>query len=175
MSLRAMTVEEKQAVLGFLESLETGLSARVVGRYALALVERDGIPFACLVTPEVLALPPELLADAEAGGLVLGTLEDGFHLDLQGAVLVAAQTKAQTLRVTEHAARLFLYGRNVLGDSVEWADRSLERGDACIVCNARGEALGLGTVVGTLKGPREAVRPIHDLGTYLRDQDDESA
>jgi NOL1/NOP2/fmu family ribosome biogenesis protein len=175
MTVRAMTVDEEQAVLGFLEGLETGLSARVVGRRALAVAERDGIPFACLVTKELLALPPALLAGAETGGLVLGTLEDGFNLDLQGAVLVAQQTKSQTIRVTEHAARLFLYGRNVLGDSVEWADRSLERGDACIVCNSRGEALGLGTVVGSLKGTREAVRPIHDLGTYLRDQDDESA
>ena len=63
---------------------------------------------------------------------------------IQGAVLAARHTKSQTVRLTEHAARLFLYGRNVLGDSVLWADRTLARGDACIVCNARGEALGLG-------------------------------
>ena len=174
MSLRATTVDEEQAVLGFFEGVETGLSARVLGSHVLAVAERDGIPFACMVTPEVLALPEEVRGGAHSGGLVLGTLEDGFHLDVQGAVLMARHTKSQTLRVTEHAARLFLYSRNVLGDSIVWADRSLERGDTCIVCNARGEALGLGTVVGNLKGPREAVRPIHDLGTYLRDQDDES-
>lgn len=173
--MRPASVDEEQAVLGFFEGLETGLSARLLGSHVVAVVERDGIPFACMATPEALALPEELRSGVAAGGLVLGTLEDGFHLDLQGAVLAARHTKSQTVRVTEHATRLFLYGRNVLGDSIEWADRSLERGDACIVCNARGEALGLGTVVGNLKGPREAVRPIHDLGTYLRDQDDESA
>ena len=173
--MRPCTAEEEQAVLGFLEGLDTGLSARLLGSHLLAVVERDGIPFACMATPELLGLPEELRSGAESGGLVLGTLEDGFHLDVQGAVLVARHTKSQTVRVTEHAARLFLYGRNVLGDSIVWADRSLERGDACIVCNGRGEALGLGTVVGTLKGTREAIRPIHDLGTYLRDQDDESA
>jgi NOL1/NOP2/fmu family ribosome biogenesis protein len=173
--MRPAAADEEQAVLGFFEAIETGLSVRVLGRHTLAVVERDGIPFACLVNPELLALPEDLRTGAEAGGLVLGTLEDGFHLDLQGAVLMARHTRNQTLRVTEHAARLFLYGRNVLGDSIVWADRSLERGDACIVCNPRGEALGIGTVVGNLKGPREAVRPIHDLGTYLRDQDDESA
>ena len=173
--MRPATVEEEQLVLGFFEGLETGLSARLLGRHVLAVTERDGIPFACMATPELLALPTALLDGADSGGLVLGTLEDGFHLDIQGAVLAARHTKSQTLRVSEHAARLFLYGRNILGDSIDWADRSLERGDACIVCNTRGEALGLGTVVGNLKGPREAVRPIHDLGTYLRDQDDESA
>jgi len=173
--MRPATVEEEQAVLGFFEGLETGLSARILGSHVLAVVERDGIPFACMATPEALGVPEELRAGVGSGGLVIGTLEDGFHLDIQGAVLAARHTKSQTLRVTEHAARLFLYGRNVLGDSVVWADRSLAKGDACIVCNERGEALGLGSVVGNLKGPREAVRPIHDLGTYLRDQDDESA
>lgn len=170
--MRAATVDEEQAVLGFFEGLETGLSARLTGRHALAVVERDGVPFACLVTPEVLALPEELRTDAHTAGLVIGTLEDGFHLDLQGAVLSSRHSKSQTVRLTEHAARLFLYGRNVLGDSIVWADRSLNKGDACIVCNARGEAMGLGLVVGTLKGTREAIKPIHDLGTYLRDQDE---
>lgn len=170
--MRAATVEEEQAVLGFFEAMETGLAPRVVGRHAIAVVERDGIPFAVLVTPEMLSLPEELRADAASAGLVIGTIEDGFHLDIQGAVLVAQHTKSQTLRLTEHAARLFLYGRNVLGDSIIWADRTLAKGDACIVCNGRGEAMGLGTVVGNLKGPREAVKPIHDLGTYLRDQDE---
>jgi NOL1/NOP2/fmu family ribosome biogenesis protein len=173
--VRAMTADEEQAVLGFFETLETGLSARVVGPHALALAERDGIPFAVLVTPELLALPEGLRSGAESAGLVLGTLEDGFHLDLQGAALAARHSKAQTVRVTEHAARLFLYSRKILGDSIVWADRSLERGDVCIVCNGRGEALGLGKVVGALKGGREAIEPVHDLGTYLRDQDDESA
>jgi ribosome biogenesis protein Nip4 len=170
--MRAATVDEEQAILGFFEGLETGLAPRVVGRHALAVVERDGIPFAVLVTPELMALPETLRTDAASAGLVIGTIEDGFHLDLQGAVLAARHTKSQTIRLTEHAARLFLYGRNVLGDSILWADRTLAKGDACIVCNGRGEAMGLGTVVGNLKGPREAVKPIHDLGTYLRDQDE---
>lgn len=170
--MRAATADEEQAVLGFFEGLETGLSARVTGRHAIAVIERDGIPFAALVTPEVLMLPEDLRTGAESAGLVIGTIDAGFNLDLQGAVLLAKHTKNQTLRLTEHAARLFLYGRNVLGDSIIWADRTLAKGDACIVCNGRGEAMGLGTVVGNLKGPREAVKPIHDLGTYLRDQDE---
>lgn len=159
--------------LGFFDGLETGLGDRVAGRHRMIAVDRDGIQFANLVTPEILALPADLLADADSIGLPLGVLEDGsFHLDLQGAVLASRYTKSQTLRVTEHASRLFLYGRNVLAESIDWADPDLSRGDACIVCNPRGEAMGLGIVTGPLKGKGEAVRPVQDLGAYLRDQDE---
>lgn len=172
--MRGATPDEETDVLAFYEGMEEGLSQRVAGRHALALVERDGIPFANLVTPEVLSLPAGLLDGAEGGGLPLGVLEGNqFHLDLQGAVLAARHSKRQTVRVREHAARLFLYGRNVLGESIEWADPSLQRGDACIVCNARGEAMGIGMIVGSLTGGRgESIKPVHDLGSYLRDQDE---
>lgn len=174
--MREATRDEETEVLAFYEGLEAGLADRVTGRHRVAVVERDGVPFANLVTPEVLALPPAVLAGALGGGLPLGVLEDGaFHLDLQGAVLAARHSKRQTVRVTEHAARLFLYGRNVLGESIDWADPGLERGDACIVCNPRGEAMGIGMVVGSLTGGRgEAIKPVHDLGAYLREQDEDA-
>lgn len=178
--VRDCTHDEATETLAFFEGLETGLSARVGGEHDLIVVERDGIPFACMATHQLLQLPRDLIEGAESAGLPLGVLEDGkFHLDLQGAYLSSVHSKAQTLRVTEHAARLFLYGRNVLVESVLWADPSLDKGDSCIVCNPRGEAMGIGTVVGSLKasagnlkGAKEAVRPVHDLGTYLRDQDE---
>ena len=90
--------------------------------------------------------------------------------DLQGAVRWAAQTDKQTVRVSEKATRLWLYGRNILGISVERYSHGLGRGDGCIVVNPRGEALGIGQVVGGFKGKGEAVEAVHDLGQYLRDQ-----
>jgi NOL1/NOP2/fmu family ribosome biogenesis protein len=171
--MRAATPEEEDIVVGFFEGMEEGLWGRVARRHRLAVAERDGVPFAVLVTPALLELPADLLAGADAGGLPVGTLQDGeFHLDLQGAVLLSPHTQAQTVRITEHAARLFLYGRNVLGTSIERHDPSLEKGDACVVANPRGEALGIGVVVGSMKGPREAVKPVADLGMYLREQTD---
>lgn len=173
MTLAPMPHDDETEVLAFFEGLDAGLADRVTGRHRLAIVEREGIAFANLATPEALGLPPEVLAGAEGGGLTIGVLEDGrFHLDLQGAVLAARHTKRQTIRITEHAARLFLYGRNVLAESIDWADPGLSKGDACIVCNPRGEAMGLGIVTGSLKGRGEAVRPVQDLGAYLRDQDE---
>jgi ribosome biogenesis protein Nip4 len=171
--IRNATHDEATEVLAFYEGMETGLSARIGGNHDLIITERDGIPFASMATHQLMMLPQELLHGAVAAGLPLGVLDDGrFHLDLQGAYLASRHSKAQTLRVTEHAARLFLYGRNVLAESILWADPSLDKGDACIVCNPRGEAMGIGTVVGSFKGKGEAVHPVHDLGTYLRDQDE---
>ncbi|MCA1811677.1 MAG: hypothetical protein LC623_06660 [Halobacteriales archaeon] len=170
--MRRPTLDEETAVLGFFEAMERGLAAKVLGLNDLAIVERDGNQFVCLAGSSLHGLPPGLLEGCDAAGLPIGTLErGGFHLDLQGAVLLARKTERQTVRVTEHAARLFLYGRNVLGDSVERHDPRLERDDACIVTNPRGEAMGIGVVVGPFKGGREAVKPVIDLGTYLRDQD----
>lgn len=171
--MRLATDAEEAACRGFLEAVEEGLAEKVIGIHRLAAVERDGVTFCVMVTPAVAQLPNELIVDASASGLPIGTLERGeFHLDLQGAVLMARHTRKQTVRVTEHASRLFLYGRNILGDSVEYHDPELEQDDACIVTNPRGEAVGIGVVVGSFKGSREAVRPVHDLGTYLRDQDE---
>ena len=172
--MRAATAAEDAEVRAFFEALEKGLASRVLAGHALAVVVRDGIQFAALVTPEVLARVPDAVRDgADAVGLPIGVMQSGaFHLDLQGAVLASRHTKAGTLRVTDHAARLFLYGRNVLGDSVLWADPALRKGEPCIVADPRGDAMGIGVVVGSFKGPREAVLAVHDLGTYLRDQDE---
>ena len=171
--MRPATPEEAEAVAAAFEAIERGLWAKAAGSQGLAVAERDGIPFAVLAPRELLGLDVRLLEGSEAGGLPIGTLEEGtFHLDLQGAVLAARHSRAQTVRVSEHAAQLFLYGRNVLGDSVLFHDPHLQRGDACIVTNPRAEAIGIGVVVGSFKGRREAVKPVHDLGAYLRDQDE---
>jgi len=171
--LREVDAAEGEVVTDFFEAMDGGLFDKVARGHRLGVVERDGITFVVLATDVAMRLPADLRDGSDAGGLPIGTLEDGtFHLDLQGAVLAAPHTKAQTVRLTEHAARLFLYGRNALASSVEQHDPSLEKGDACIVTNPRGEAVGLGVVVGSFKGPREAVRPVIDLGTYLRDQDE---
>ena len=173
MTLRAPTSAEREAVASFLDGLDRGLAERLLGGRELGVVEAGPDRFAVLTTRGVLGLPAALRSGSDAGGLAIGVLgPNGFDLDLQGAVLVARHTQRSVVRVTEHASRLYLYGRNLLGSSITHHDEGLERGDACIVTNPRGEGMGLGTVVGRLKGDGEAVRPIHDLGTYLRDQGD---
>src|ERR1041384_4309870 len=121
--MRPATREEEQAVREFFDGMDPSVFGRVAGALQLAIVDRDGIDFVVLTTDLALRLPSALLEGVDAGGLPIGTFEDGaFHLDLQGAVLAARHTKAQTVRLTEHASRLFLYGRNSLTSSVEMYD-----------------------------------------------------
>jgi NOL1/NOP2/fmu family ribosome biogenesis protein len=172
--MRPATREEADAVVAFFEGVHSGITDKVFAGMEPAIVERDGALLVCLASPESFQLPPELLDGAVAAGLPIGVLEDGvFRLDLQGALLMANFTSNQCVKVNEHAARLFLYSRDVLGDSVLSADPSVKPGDACIVTNVRGEGLGIGEVVGNFKGSKSAVRSVHDLGSYLRDQTQE--
>lgn len=165
--MRPTTEAETRTVMDGLDTWGDGVGDRVVGDGTLWM-DDDSV---CLLGPDAARLP-DAVRDGAAGGLTIGAIQDdAFILGLQGAVLVAPHARRGVVRVTETASRLFLYHRRILGTSVLWADRKLRPGDGCIVASPRGEALGLGTVVGTLKGKREVIHPLHELGTYLRDQD----
>lgn len=171
--MRAAEAAEAAAVQAFFDGLQAGLWERVRGEAALAVVERDGVLWATLCAPGLLQLPEALQAEALAAGLPIGTLEEGFNLDLQGALEagLAGAVRRQAVRVNEKASRLFLYHRDILGDSVLEYDPRLQQGDHCLVLNPRREVMGIGQVVGRFKGKTSAVRAIHDLGAYLREQD----
>ncbi len=169
--VRQPTYDEETEVLSFFEAAEKGLAKKVLGDRALAVHDAEEGRVVSLVPPGLWDHDEDLWALAAGGGLPLGVLdEDGFGLDLQGAIVWARETRAQVVRCSEQATRMFLYGKNVLGDSVEGFDRKLKLGDACVVANVRGEGIGIGEVVGRFKGQSEAVAPLHDLGAYLRDQ-----
>jgi len=172
--MRRATDAEAAAVRAALDGLERGLADILLEHAGLGCVEREGTRWATLVSPDVMDLAAGLLAGAEAGGLPLGTLDDeGFHIDLQGAVEAAraGAVHRQAVRVNEKASRLFVYHRDVLGGSILEYDPRLQPGDFCLVLNPRREAIGIGEVVGRFKGTGRAVRPVHDLGAYLREQD----
>ncbi len=167
--MRRATQEEEAVVRQHLEAVEKTLFRRFMGDRRLACVDREDHIDLVLVDKAIFDLPAEILDGAE-GGLKIGTLDEGFMFDLQGAVIFARETRAQTVTVHEKVAHLFLYGRDVLSQSVLAFDKTLHAGDHCIVTNPRHEALGIGLVVGRFKGSGRAVEPVHDLGSYLRDQ-----
>lgn len=171
MSIRAADDDQTRLVTGFFEEMAPGSSAELFEDHDFWIVDRDGTDVVCAASMDLAELPIEILQDSDHIGLRLGTIEgDDFHMDLQAAVLLSSVARAQYVRVSEHAARMFVYGKDILGSSVVSYARGLRNGDACIVVNPRWEALGIGEVVGAFKGKFPAVEPIADLGTYLRDQ-----
>lgn len=172
MALRAATQQETAAVLDWFDERQPGASTHLLGGEVLRIVDDGGHRLAILSSQGLVGLPAQLLDGADSVGLCIGVLDDrGFHVDLQGAVRWAGLTPAGSVRVTEHAARLVLYGRDVLQESVSRFDDRLRPGDPAIITDPKGEAVGVGRV-GKLKEPGIAVYPVHDLGSYLRDQDE---
>jgi ribosome biogenesis protein Nip4 len=170
-SLRQATAGEEAAVRATLGALGGRVAEEVLGPSHVGVLGDGRNQQVVLLTAEVLALPPEILTGLDTAGLPIGALAgDVFTLGLQGAVLAGRHARLQSVRVSEHAAQLFLYHRDVLGSSVLHGDAALHKGDSCIVTNPRGETVGIGVVVGNFKGPQSAVRPLDDLGSYLRDQ-----
>ncbi len=167
--MRRATQEEEAALRENLEAVEKTLFRRFMGDRRLAAIDRSDHVELALVDKAFFDLPAEIREGAE-GGLKIGTLDEGFAFDLQGAAIFARETRRQTVTVHEKVAHLFLYSRDVLSQSILAFDKTLKPGDHCIVLNPRHEALGIGIVVGRFKGSGRAVEPVHDLGSYLRDQ-----
>lgn len=172
MSVRPATDAESNIVFGFFEEFASGSSQELFDEQDLWIVENDkGGRVVTVASMDLPDLPASVIAQSDHIGMRIGNLEGlDFHLDIQGASLLATVSRSKSVRVNEQAARMFLYGHDILGGSVLMWPRGLDRGDACIVVNARWEALGIGEAIYRTKGERPAVTPIHDLGTYLRDQ-----
>ncbi len=171
MIVRRATESETKRVLGFFEEFQAGASKELFDEQDVWIVDDEDQLTVTVATMDLAGLPPEVIESSNHIGLRIGTLEgQDFHIDLQGATLLASVSRSISVRVNEQAARMFLYGKDVLGNSVLFWPPGVKRGDACIVVNARWEAIGIGEAIGRTKGERPAVLPIHDLGTYLRDQ-----
>jgi len=173
MTVRIATDSESRTVFGFFEEVAPGSTKELFDDSDVWIVDQDdGGRVAAIATMDLASLPNDVIATGDHVGLRIGSLEgNDFHLDLQGAVLLASVSRELSVRVNEQAARMWSYGKDILGDSVLWWPKSLRPGDACIVVNARWEAIGIGRIIGRGKGQtRPVVSPVHDIGTYLRDQ-----
>lgn len=171
MIVRPADKGEANTVFGFFEEFAPGATQDLFEDSDIWIVEDDSMSVVAIASMDLAGLPDEVVAAGDHIGLRIGTLEGAdFHLDLQGARMLASVSRKMSVRVNEQAARMWQYGKDILGDSVLWWPPSIGIGDACIVVNARWESIGIGEVIGKGKGERPVVSPLHDLGTYLRDQ-----
>ena len=98
-----------------------------------------------VVTPEVkyYVIGREPVADMT--GLHIGDVgRNSSTSSLEGAYLIAKASDRKKVKVTGQAESLVLYGRDVFGTSITWADESIRQNEKVIIANKFGEAIGLG-------------------------------
>lgn len=126
------------------------------------------------VSPEaryfIMGREPEPLT----AGLRIGEIgKKQLKISLEGASLIAAFSDKKKVKVTGQAESLALYGRDIFGSSISWADDTIGQNDQVIVANKYGEALALGRARQPYEGifeDRVTVNNEADLGLYIREQ-----
>jgi len=111
-------------------------------------------------------------------GLFLGTLgKKALILSMEGAYLVASVSDKKKVKVTGQAESLVVYGPDVFGTSITWADESIRQNERVIIANKYGEAIGLGRARFDHDGlfqDRVTVNTEADMGLYIRGQEEVS-
>ena len=138
------------------------------------IVKPTGPPAVYVVTPEVkyYAIGREPVPDL--AGLHIGDVgRKQFNLTLEGAYIVARASDRKKVKVTGQAESLVLYGRDVFGTSITWADESIAQNERVIIANKFGEAIGLGRArygYDGLFADKVTVTTEADIGLYIRSQ-----
>jgi 60S ribosome subunit biogenesis protein NIP7 len=141
----------------------------------LDLIIRQGEPPAVYaVTPEVKYYAIGREPEPDLAGLHVGDVgKKQFNLTLEGAFLVARASDRKKVKVTGQAESLVLYGRDVFGSSISWADESIAQNERVIIANKYGEAIGLGRArygYAGLFADHVTVTTEADIGRYIRAQ-----
>jgi 60S ribosome subunit biogenesis protein NIP7 len=129
-----------------------------------------------VVTPEVKYNVIGHEPEAEMAGLYLGNItKKALNLSIEGAYLVAKASDRKKIKVTGQAESLVLYGRDIFGSSITWADESILQNEKVIIANKFGEALALGRARFDQKflfEDKVTVNTEADMGLYIRGQEE---
>jgi 60S ribosome subunit biogenesis protein NIP7 len=145
----------------------------------LELIARQGEPPAVYVaTPEVKYFAIGREPEPDMAGLHIGNVgKKQFNITLEGAFLIARASDRKKVKVTGQAESLVLYGRDVFGTSITWADESIAQNEPVIIANKYGEAIGMGRARYGYDGlftDRVTVTTEADIGLYIRGQEPSS-
>jgi len=103
-------------------------------------------------------------------GLYLGKTKKGKFFPSFNLLAMLAETKANTVVVTEKAAWLFICGRDIFGEGIRAVHGSRRKGDFTVILNVYGDCLGFGRIVTDLSSTHidVAVKNVSDVGDFLR-------
>jgi 60S ribosome subunit biogenesis protein NIP7 len=109
-------------------------------------------------------------------GLAIGELRKQFIPSIAGADLFARFGKRNKfyIVVSEKAEKLVLYGRDIMGESIENASDTLGENELVILLNTSHEAIAIGRTRfsggSLLQKGRVTVTTLADAGYYLREE-----
>lgn len=129
----------------------------------------------CLVTGDI-EKAIQVMEDPYSAGLAIGELKKQFIPSIAGADLFARYGERNKYYITvgEKAENLVLYGRDIMGGSIEAASDALDENELVIVLNTAFEAIAVGRTRfagrSLFQKGRVTVSTIADAGYYLREE-----
>ena len=129
----------------------------------------------CLVTGGI-EKAIQVMEDPYSAGLAIGELKKQFIPSIAGADLFARYGERNKYYITvgEKAENLVLYGRHIMGESIEAASDALDENELVIVLNTAFEAIAVGRTRfagrSLFQKGRVTVSTIADAGYYLREE-----
>ena len=129
----------------------------------------------CLVTGGI-EKAIQVMEDPYSAGLAIGELKKQFIPSIAGADLFARYGERNRYYITvgEKAENLVLYGRDIMGESIEAASDALDENELVIVLNTAFEAIAVGRTRfagrSLFQKGRVTVSTIADAGYYLREE-----
>ena len=129
----------------------------------------------CLVTGGI-EKAIQVMEDPYSAGLAIGELKKQFIPSIAGADLFARYGERNKYYITvgEKAENLVLYGRDIMGESIEAASDALDENELVIVLNTVFEAIAVGRTRfagrSLFQKGRVTVSTIADAGYYLREE-----
>ncbi len=136
------------------------------GKRILVLDEANGLH---LVTPKSLPIAMNAMTP-DAYGEPWGTFADGkWTPSLAAMVRVGAATKYRRIVIEDAAAQHFLYSKGVHKPGIVERDPALRVGDEAWITDRTGAVLGRATILQPTQKLLDMLRPLDDLGWYLRE------
>lgn len=129
----------------------------------------------CLVNDKIEELMASIIHPYSLG-LAIGELRKQFIPSIAGADLFARFGKRNKfyIVVSEKAEKLVLYGRDIMGESIEKASDTLSENELVILLNTSHEAIAIGRTRfssgSLLQKGRVTVTTLADAGYYLREE-----
>lgn len=136
------------------------------GKRVLVLDEGNGLH---LVTPSSLPMAMNAMTP-DAYGEPWGTFEDGsWTPSLAAMVRVGATTQYRRIVIEDAAAQHFLYSKGVHKPGIVERDPGLRVGDEAWIADRTGAVLGRAKILQPTQKLLDTLRPLDDLGWYLRE------